>query len=286
MDKFSKTKRTYHMSYIYHYTTLPALISIISNRQLKLTRLDKFNELYEYNGFFPENMPHDHEIKRMFKDIYVSSWISDNKESIALWKMFSSLESGIRIGVNTSIIFSKSKSCEVQVTPLAFRILGNSFRQKRPCNTIELVAIEGRESSKKEILEIINSEGHESSIEEIQANIQKKNNLLYISSNPLSYPNEVRLISKVFSKTKPTNKKEREEYDAGIGMDDNFEFILVSLPSSFFEDIELVVSPDFSETNYITLNAFLSKVGLNPAIRSHLTSTYHKYKDTNALINL
>lgn len=62
------------MTLIYHYTTLPALISILNNRQLKLTRLDKFNELYEYNDFFPKDMPYDHEIKRMFQDIFVSSW--------------------------------------------------------------------------------------------------------------------------------------------------------------------------------------------------------------------
>ncbi|MDE6670170.1 MAG: hypothetical protein K2K26_10885 [Muribaculaceae bacterium] len=231
-------------------------------------------------------MPYDHEIKRMFKDIFVSSWISDKNESIGLWKMFSSLESGVRIGINTTNMFSKSESCEVQVTPLAFRIFGNSFKQKKPCNTIEMVAVEGRESCKVEILEILNSEEQESSIEEIHANLQKKKNLPYISSNSLSYPNEVRLISKVLSKNKPTNKKELKEYEAGIGMDDNFEFILVSLPSSFFEDIEIVVSPDFSETNYITLNAFLSKVGLHTAIRSHLTSSYHNYKDKSTLINM
>ena len=273
------------MSYIYHYTSLPVLISIINTRQLKLTRLDKFNELYEPNGFFPKEIPNDSDIIRLFRDIYVSSWTTDETESMSYWNLFSNLETGIRIGIDASIVFSQSDSCEVQITPLSFCFSSN-FRQKTPNSKLELVKIKGCKSCIEEITDVINTEEQFSSFEELRANIQRKKLLPYISSNNLSYPNEVRLIAQVSSKTPPHNKKALKEYDYGTNMDYTIEFVLATLPSNFFENLEIIVSPEFSETNLNLLNAFLLKHSFHPAIRSNITSIYRNFKESNTLLNL
>lgn len=213
--------------------------------------------------------------------------MDNNKiESINLWKMFSNLQSGIRIGINTKKIFSESGKCETQVTPIAFPACANSFLQKTPSNTIEVVETKVCRDCKKEISDILKHQKTDSSVEEIIANIQRKNNLPNISSNSLACPNEVRLISRVCPKPKPYNKKDLIRYEREIDLDYHFRNILVSLPSDFFEDIEIVVAPDFSETDLITLNAYLSNNGLPTAIKSNLTNLYQNSKQFNIITNL
>lgn len=76
------------MDYLYHYTSIETLALILSNRKIRLNRLDKVDDPQEQIA---------KEIADMGKLVFVSSWTDDSDESIPMWKMYGSLESGVRI---------------------------------------------------------------------------------------------------------------------------------------------------------------------------------------------
>lgn len=262
------------MSYIYHYTTLPSLVSIIGNRQLKLTRLDKFNELYEPKTFVREG----------FNNIFISSWTKDDSESINIWKILSNLEIGIRIGINTETAFSSSGLLNVSINPVSPIGIGAYFRIKSPTNELRIVDVIECEDCQKEISDILDSEDYDLTIEEFRKKCDRKSKIPFLTSNSLVSNNEVRLITSLVEPKQPNNKKALLEYSRNINIDNQFEFIIANLPKSFFDGMRVVVSPDFSETNFIILNAFLSNLGFHQAIKSDLTFLYQSHKTANTLI--
>ena len=76
--------------FLYHYTTLAKLALILRNRTIRLNPLDKMDDLQE-------NMSSD--VKNFGKIFFASSWTDEATESIPMWKMYASMESGVRIGL-------------------------------------------------------------------------------------------------------------------------------------------------------------------------------------------
>ena len=76
--------------FLYHYTTLDKLALILRNRTIRLNPLDKMDDLQE-------NMTSD--VKNFGKIFFASSWTDEATESIPMWKMYASMESGVRIGL-------------------------------------------------------------------------------------------------------------------------------------------------------------------------------------------
>ena len=76
--------------FLYHYTTLDKLALILRNRTIRLNPLDKMDDLQE-------NMSSD--VKNFGKIFFASSWTDEATESIPMWKMYASMESGVRIGL-------------------------------------------------------------------------------------------------------------------------------------------------------------------------------------------
>lgn len=76
--------------FLYHYTTLDKLALILRNRTIRLNPLDKMDDLQE-------NMTSD--VKNFGRIFFASSWTDEATESIPMWKMYASMESGVRIGL-------------------------------------------------------------------------------------------------------------------------------------------------------------------------------------------
>ena len=76
--------------FLYHYTTLDKLALILRNRTIRLNPLDKMDDLQE-------NMTSD--VKNFGRIFFASSWTEEATESIPMWKMYASMESGVRIGL-------------------------------------------------------------------------------------------------------------------------------------------------------------------------------------------
>ena len=76
--------------FLYHYTTLDKLALILRNRTIRLNPLDKMDDLQE-------NMTSD--VKNFGRIFFASSSTEEATESIPMWKMYASMESGVRIGL-------------------------------------------------------------------------------------------------------------------------------------------------------------------------------------------
>lgn len=74
--------------YLYHYTNLETLALILKNRTIRFNSLDKMDDLQEKETA---------DIRNIGQFFYISSWTEDATESIPMWNMYASLNSGIRI---------------------------------------------------------------------------------------------------------------------------------------------------------------------------------------------
>lgn len=79
--------------YLYHYTTLESLAMILKSKKIK------FNPLTEMDDP-QEKMIKD--AKNLGKYVFISSWVDESRESIAMWKLYSDFESGVRIKLKTN----------------------------------------------------------------------------------------------------------------------------------------------------------------------------------------
>lgn len=75
---------------LYHYTNLESLALILQNKTLRFNPLNKMDDLQE-------NMTND--IKNIGRFFFASCWTDDAEESIPMWNMYASLNSGVRIAL-------------------------------------------------------------------------------------------------------------------------------------------------------------------------------------------
>ena len=79
-----------HPSTLYHYTNLETLALILENRTIRLMPLTGVDDRQE-------SMTADS--SRIASFVFVSCWTDDSKESIPMWRMYASLEAGVRIAL-------------------------------------------------------------------------------------------------------------------------------------------------------------------------------------------
>lgn len=75
---------------LYHYTSIDSLALILKNRTIRLNTLDKMDDRQEQQAV---------EGNAFGKLIFVSSWTDEKKESIPMWKMYTQVAAGVRIGL-------------------------------------------------------------------------------------------------------------------------------------------------------------------------------------------
>lgn len=74
--------------YLYHYTNIDTLALILKNKTIRFNSLDQMDDPQEKDTA---------DLKTIGNLCYISSWTDDRTESIPMWKMYSSLETGVRI---------------------------------------------------------------------------------------------------------------------------------------------------------------------------------------------
>lgn len=75
---------------LYKYTTLESLALILKSKNIRLNPLTAMDDLQEAQS--------DDKIK-YGKYVFISSWMDQPLESIAMWKLYSNMSSGVRIGL-------------------------------------------------------------------------------------------------------------------------------------------------------------------------------------------
>lgn len=79
--------------YLYHYTSLDKLALILTSRKIRLNPLNKMDDLQEQRG---------KDVGDIGKFVFVSSWTSNSKESIPMWKMYTDPACGVRIKLKSN----------------------------------------------------------------------------------------------------------------------------------------------------------------------------------------
>jgi len=74
--------------YLYHYTNIETLALILKNHTIRFNSLDKMDDLQEQETA---------DLKNVGQFCYISSWTDDVTESIPMWNMYTSVNSGVRI---------------------------------------------------------------------------------------------------------------------------------------------------------------------------------------------
>lgn len=84
------SERLDNSDHIYHYTTLPTVISMFKSKTWHLGNAENMNDNLEYeNGD-----------KRRWRNIFFSSFMAEDKESIGMWSMYSQpWEKGVKITI-------------------------------------------------------------------------------------------------------------------------------------------------------------------------------------------
>lgn len=75
---------------LWHYTNLESLALILTNRTLRLMPLTGMDDPLESQT---------RDVANLGRFFFASCWTDDSQESIPMWKMYASLDSGIRIGL-------------------------------------------------------------------------------------------------------------------------------------------------------------------------------------------
>ncbi len=76
--------------FLYHYTTISNLALILKNRTLRLNPLNQMDDLQETKN---------KDIQNFGQFVYVSSWTDKEEEIIPMWKMYTTPQLGVRIGL-------------------------------------------------------------------------------------------------------------------------------------------------------------------------------------------
>lgn len=82
---------------LFHYTTIDSLAHILNSRSIKFNRLDQLDDLSESEEFGSFNP---------LKFTFSSSFTWDERENIALWKMYANMETGVRLEFDSSSMFN------------------------------------------------------------------------------------------------------------------------------------------------------------------------------------
>lgn len=102
---------------LYQYTNIEALALILENRTIRFNSLDKMDDLQEQMSA---------DLKNAAKFVFISSWTKAHDELIPMWKLYTSLKRGVRIGLPLCP-FEKHPTTEAEVGKI---IYNNDFKGK------------------------------------------------------------------------------------------------------------------------------------------------------------
>ena len=102
---------------LYQYTNIEALALILEKRTIRFNSLDKMDDLQEQMSA---------DLKNAAKFVFISSWTKAQNELIPMWKLYTSLKRGVRIGLPLCP-FEKHPATEAEAGKV---IYDNDFKGK------------------------------------------------------------------------------------------------------------------------------------------------------------
>lgn len=261
---------------IYHYTNIGSLALILSSKKIRFTRLDMLDDMLESESFPSEAI-------FFAKRFFVSSWTKDSEENIALWKMYSSVDNGIRItmpidpfnhytikafaernhGITKDIISPLTKE---EYFYNGKYVINNIFSEKKHDFFKDVVYIDDvkgfYKSSivRREHTTIVDNLWDFGKFKEKKWSFQKESRFVLMASPllPLSHP----LVNGDVMKQYDTIP-----YGLASHMDQNVECIDVAFSDSAFSNMEITLPPCINSANRIIVQALLNQY--NPSAIIH-----------------
>lgn len=280
---------------IYHYTTVSTLEKIISNKTIRLNRLDHVDDKTEEEAFKGINFA---------KYIFVSSWTEKTEEDLYQWKEYASDYSGIRIGLPENMF--KLKLVSEKMYPNAkyngIRIFGKAELILKPeevfTDSYEILPLFTKNSSfKLKVNYVDDIYDIKKKIEEIQRNKDSINITLYgdwlqraAATKNIIWKNqqEIRFVLFIF----PAIKKVSHGYDDPLFSENNINyksncllngippaisFIDLELSEDALDEIEIMIGPHTSEEDQLIVKKLIETNCKNGTIvKSILTGTLRK----------
>lgn len=108
-------------TYLYHYTTLSNVIAMFNSKCWHLCNAHDMNDMVEYNNGD----------KDRWKNLFFASFMSDAKESIGMWSMYSQpWKEGVKIALPKKIVQNWIKSCTeiLEVSSSTYQLTGRKIK--------------------------------------------------------------------------------------------------------------------------------------------------------------
>lgn len=180
------SERLKNRKFLYHYTTIRNALAIFKSKTWHFGNPQNMNDMVEYRNGDPQ----------LWKNIFFASFMAENKESIAMWSMYSQpWKDGVKITIPMPAMKEWLKSIDeiLEVSPITYELTGNSIPVNER-NTVHISsvaysnAISRDSSSDSEVLMWSNQQNTKF------ANCQQISELTgYIKDKAWDYEKEVRL---------------------------------------------------------------------------------------------
>lgn len=262
--------------FFYHYTSLTSLALILKNKTLRLFPLSGMDDVQE------QFASDSHEYGKF---VYVSSWTKSKKEIISMWKMYCREKEGIRIGLAANPFkvcdFFEDKYYEVDefepskekiengIMPFCHvvRYDDHGFIVRNPMYGCQLFEVEYSDEPDKLFPKVISDDCQVITLDgsnmglikntywEFQQEVRYK---IVLGDNQLEQRIRYNCINK------DTDELLLEKVDKLPA------YIDLHLSDKALADLEITLSPDFSESNRILLESLVKQYNPNTKIRESL----------------
>ncbi len=114
------SERLKSRKFLYHYTTIRNALAIFKSKTWHLGNPQNMNDMVEYRNGDPQ----------VWKNIFFASFMAENKESIAMWSMYSQpWKDGVKITIPMPAMKEWLKSIDeiLEVSPFTYELTGNSI---------------------------------------------------------------------------------------------------------------------------------------------------------------
>ena len=211
-------ERLKNSGYIYHYTTLPVLIKMVKSKKWHLANAKKMNDRLEY----------DNGDMKKWKNIFFSSFMTEDKESIGMWSMYAQpWEKGIKIAI-PSLIARKWIKSIVKLSEVSmgnFETTGRTFEVAKGNIRLSAVAYCNTDSrTQKDIKEKVCWSNVTNTI--LRSAARDLSLTGYIKDMAWAYEKEIRI---------------RAEFDNT----NDFERVAIDLPDDVIDSMTITASPLF-----------------------------------------
>lgn len=225
---------------IYHYTSIDTLIKIIETRKIKFNRIDKVNDSEEA---IYESEPEYLKIREM---VFVSCWTKDPEENLILWERYTNSR-GVRICLDSDIFVSYRINDNIRSYFPLGSVYTNKYEFSPFLNKVKLYDIEYYDQTQMFKRSLIK---HGDTFTAL-----KTNDFCIMKTEKWKDEKESRFKIVAMPRLDKGRDENISKYDIVVGE----SYVLMPLIEGAFDNIEVTMGPEVSQSEEDTLKSILAK---------------------------